>query len=59
MRLLAARPSPLGLVPLLATGAYSTLRRQAKKSRLLREVKLRWMGKLQGLFATITRRRAP
>jgi CelD/BcsL family acetyltransferase involved in cellulose biosynthesis len=51
-RLMVARPSPFGLVPLLGTGAYSTLRRQAKKSRLLRDIKLRWMGKLQGLLAT-------
>ena len=55
MRLLVARPSPLGLVPLLGTGAYSALRRQAKKSRLLREAKLRWMGKLQGLLQPFRR----
>lgn len=56
MRLLVARPSPLGLVPLAGTGAYSALRRQAKKSRLLREMKLSWMGKLQGIFKSFSRR---
>lgn len=56
-RLLVARPSPLGLLPMLATGGYTVLRRQAKKSRLLREIKLRWMGKLQGLLAAVRRGR--
>jgi CelD/BcsL family acetyltransferase involved in cellulose biosynthesis len=59
MRLLIARPSPPGLLPLLGTGAYSVLRRQAKKSRLLREAKLRWMGKLQGLLTKFRPRQEP
>jgi CelD/BcsL family acetyltransferase involved in cellulose biosynthesis len=55
MRLLVARPSPFGLMPLLGIAAYTTLRRHAKKSRLLRDIKLRWMGKLQSLVVSTRR----
>ena len=46
MRLLAARPSPLGLMPFIAKTGYVVLRREAKKSSFLRYVKLELMGKL-------------
>ena len=47
MRLLVARPSPLGLLPLVATSTYAFLRRQAKRSAFLRHIKLELLGTLR------------
>lgn len=50
MRLLVARPSPFGLLPLVATSTYALLRRQAKRSAFLRRIKLELPGKLRSIM---------
>lgn len=46
MRLLVTRPSLFGLLPFVTIIGYARLRREAKKSRLLRYVKLELLGRL-------------